>query len=87
MLGISPEEANNLLRSNYSHKYLEDYYTKKWEQEVKNVREIGIYSGSPFNACNQDIHAFTYDCPSGHPKDFCNGYTDGYGDEANDIIG
>jgi three-Cys-motif partner protein len=48
MLGIGPEEANNLLESNYSHKNLEDYYTKKWEREVKNVKEIGIYSGSPF---------------------------------------
>jgi len=40
-----------------------------------------------WNSSNQDIHSFTYDCPSGHSKDFCNGYTDGYGDEANDILG
>ena len=40
-----------------------------------------------WNSSNQDIHAFTYDCPSGHTKDFCNGYTEGYGDEANDILG
>ena len=31
----------------------------------------------------QDIHAFTYDCPSGHSKAACNGYSD----EANDMIG
>src|SRR5439155_1054293 len=40
-----------------------------------------------WNSSNQNIHAFTYDCPSGHTKDFCNGYTDGYGDEVNDIVG
>ena len=40
-----------------------------------------------WNSSNQDIHAFNYDCPSGHPKDFCNGYTDGYGDQVNNILG
>ena len=40
-----------------------------------------------WNSSSQDIHAFTYDCPTGHTKDFCNGYTDGYGDEVNDILG
>jgi hypothetical protein len=31
--------------------------------------------------------SFTFVCPTGHSKDFCNGYTDGYGDEVNDILG
>ena len=51
-----------------------------FSQGVKNA-------GHDWNLSNQDIHAFTYDCPTGHTKDFCNGYTDGYSDEANDIIG
>jgi len=40
-----------------------------------------------WNSGNQDIHAFNYDCPSGHLKDFCNGYIDGYGDEVSNIVG
>ena len=40
-----------------------------------------------WNSSNQNIHAFTYDCPSGHTKDFCNGYTDGYSDQVNDMLG
>ena len=40
-----------------------------------------------WNSSNQNIHAFTYDCPTRHTKDFCIGYTDGYGDEVNDILG
>jgi hypothetical protein len=55
-------------------------YNLGFSQGVKNADH-------DWNLSNQDIHAFIYDCPSGHTKDFCNGYTDGYGDEANDIIG
>jgi hypothetical protein len=55
-------------------------YNLGYSQGVKNANH-------DWNSSNQDIHAFTYDCPSGHSKDFCNGYTDGYGDEANDILG
>ncbi len=55
-------------------------YNLGYSQGVKNA-------GHDWNSSNQDIPAFTYDCPSGHSKDFCNGYTDGYGDEANDILG
>jgi hypothetical protein len=55
-------------------------YNLGYSQGVNNANH-------DWNSSNQDIHAFTYDCPSGHSKDFCNGYTDGYGDEANDILG
>ena len=55
-------------------------YNLGYSQGVNNANH-------DWNSSNQDIHAFNYDCPSGHPKDFCNGYTDGYGDEVNDILG
>src|SRR6266496_293271 len=48
-------------------------YNLGYSQGVNNANH-------DWNSSNQDIHAFNYDCPSGHPKDFCNGYTDGYGD-------
>lgn len=53
-------------------------YNLGYSQGVKNA-------DNDWNSSNQDIHAFTYDCPSGHTKDFCNGYTDGYSDKANDL--
>lgn len=55
-------------------------YNIGYSQGVKNADQ-------DWDSSNQDIHAFTYDCPTGHSKDFCNGYTDGYGDEVNDILG
>ena len=55
-------------------------YNLGYSQGVNNANH-------DWNSNNQDIHAFNYDCPSGHPKDFCNGYTEGYGDEVNDILG
>jgi hypothetical protein len=55
-------------------------YNLGYSQAVKNAN-------NDWNSSNQDIHAFTYDCPSGHTKDFCNGYTDGYSDEVNDMLG
>lgn len=55
-------------------------YNLGYSQGVSNAN-------NDWNSSNQDIHAFSYDCPSGHTKDFCHGYTDGYSDEANDIIG
>ena len=44
-------------------------------------------SNHDWESSSQDIHAFNYDCPSTHSKDFCNGYTDGYSDEVHDILG
>jgi hypothetical protein len=44
-------------------------------------------SNHDWESSNHDIHAFNYDCPSAHSKDYCNGYTDGYGDEVHDILG
>ncbi|MDQ6862966.1 MAG: hypothetical protein M3044_04005 [Thermoproteota archaeon] len=55
-------------------------YNLGFSQGVNNANQ-------DWKSSNQNIHAFTYDCPNGHTKDFCNGYTDGYGDEANDILG